>query len=149
MGQGVIAEVERAAAMSEPAHDDLAWADELLAVDAEVLAAAGRPAGDDQAPCDQRRSVIRPAVLDGQAAQVDLAALEHFFLASAMAPHARLHVPQRLDHLEKFARVFQTLGWVGLLQAGQHPANVAQIGEGLSTHAKRNAACCPKKIGQS
>ena len=38
MRERVIAEVERAAAVREPAHDDLVAADHLLAVDAEVLA---------------------------------------------------------------------------------------------------------------
>ena len=46
LGEREVAKVERAAAMGEPAHDDLARADHLLAVDAEVLARArrGRPA---------------------------------------------------------------------------------------------------------
>jgi hypothetical protein len=37
VGAREVAEVERTAAVGEPAHDDLALADHLLAVDAEVL----------------------------------------------------------------------------------------------------------------
>ena len=37
MRGAVVAEIERAAAMRQPAHDDLVRRDHLLAVDAEVL----------------------------------------------------------------------------------------------------------------
>ena len=50
MREAVVAKVERAAAMREPAHDDLVAADHLLAVDAEVLALLLRPARDGRAP---------------------------------------------------------------------------------------------------
>ena len=69
VGAGELAEVERAAAVGEPAHDQLALADHLLAVDAQVLAQprlghVARAARDDQAPGDQRRDVAGPAGLD-------------------------------------------------------------------------------------
>ncbi len=42
-GRGELAEVERAAALRQPAHDHLAPADHLLPIDAQVLAVRGRP----------------------------------------------------------------------------------------------------------
>jgi len=70
----MLAKIQRAAAMRQPAHDHLVRGDHLLAVDAEVLALLVRAAGDGQPPGDQRRHVARPAVLDRQAAQIDVGA---------------------------------------------------------------------------
>ena len=56
IAQRVIAEIERAAAMREPAHDHLVAADHLLAVDAEVLPRLVRP-----------RVTVRPQVISGPA----------------------------------------------------------------------------------
>jgi hypothetical protein len=66
MLQAVLAKIERAAAMRQPAHDHLVRTDHLLAIDAQVLAHLVRPAGHRQSPGDQRRCVARPAELDRQ-----------------------------------------------------------------------------------
>jgi hypothetical protein len=87
-------------------------------------------------------------VLDGQAAEVDVAALEHLFLAGRAALDGRLHVPQRLGHLEQLAGILQAFRRVRLLQAGEHPAHITQIGQRLSAHAECDTARCPEKIGQ-
>ncbi|MEY4912892.1 MAG: hypothetical protein RL025_719, partial [Bacteroidota bacterium] len=50
----VIAEIERAAAVREPAHDHLVAPDHLLPVDAEVLPRLVRAARHREAPGDQR-----------------------------------------------------------------------------------------------
>ena len=67
MRQAMVAEIQRAAAMRQPAHDDLVRRDHLLAIDAEVLARLARAARDRQAPGDQRARIARPAGLDRQA----------------------------------------------------------------------------------
>jgi hypothetical protein len=72
MGDAVVAEIERAAAVRQPAHDELVAREHLLAVDAQVLPRLVRPARDDQAPGDERRHVAGPAVLHRQARQVDV-----------------------------------------------------------------------------
>src|SRR5207302_3427988 len=59
-GELVIAEVERAAALREPAHDDAVSRDDLLAVDAEVLAFLLWPARYGQSPGDERAGVAGP-----------------------------------------------------------------------------------------
>src|SRR5581483_8603472 len=71
----VLAPIERAAAMREPAHDEPVAADDLLAVDAEVLAPLRRAARDGEAPGDERARVPGPAGLDRQAREVDFVLL--------------------------------------------------------------------------
>ena len=70
-----VLKIQRAAAMRQPAHDDLVRRDHLLAVDAEILARLVRPARDHQAPGDQRRDIAGPAGLDRQLAQIHVACL--------------------------------------------------------------------------
>ena len=79
--QRVVAEVERAAAMGEPAHDHLVARDHLLPVDAEVLPRLVRAARDGEAPGDQRTGVARPAGLHRQPREIDVGALPHDLLA--------------------------------------------------------------------
>src|SRR6185369_8668562 len=71
----VIAKIERAAAMREPAHDDLVRSDDLLAVDAEILPRLVRPARDRESPGNQWSRVLRPAGLHRQAGKIDVLAL--------------------------------------------------------------------------
>jgi hypothetical protein len=103
-GEREVAEVERAATVGQPAHDDLAPADHLLAVDAQVLALARigralRATRDDQPPRDQGAGVIGPAGLNRQCAEVDVGAVEDLLLARRVANAGGLHVPQRLRHV--------------------------------------------------
>ncbi len=102
-GARVLAEVERAAAMREPAHDHLVARDDLLPIDAEVLPRARtrhvlRAARDDEAPRDQRARVVGPAGLHRQRGEVDVATLDDVSLARRAAHDARRHVAQRLHH---------------------------------------------------
>src|SRR5690606_37669364 len=85
-------EIRRAAAVREPAHDDLVAADDLLAVDAEVLPAAlGMPRGR-QPPRDQRARVAGPAGLDRPRGKIDVVALDPNLLRLPLPGHARRHV---------------------------------------------------------
>ena len=105
LARGEVAEVERAAAVRQPAHDDLAPADHLLAVDAEVLAQPRPPAP----PCGPRVTT-RPQVISGPAssgqqvctgkhAEVDLAALDAPPPGTARGATEAGACPQRLGHL--------------------------------------------------
>ncbi len=91
MGLAPLLEIQRTAAVGEPAHDQPVAPDHLLAVDAHVLALPVRGAGHDQAPGDQRAGVLRPAGLHRQPGQVHLAALGHHLLAgralALLGPH--------------------------------------------------------------
>ncbi len=112
----MLAEIERAAAVRQPAHDDLVAADHLLAVDAQVLALLVRALGHHQAPGDQRRSVAGPAGLDRQARQVDVVALPHHLLAGRAADALWCHIPHRFGQREQLAGLAQTARRLRFLQ---------------------------------
>ena len=153
VGAGEIAEVERATAVRQPAHDHLAAADHLLPVDTQVLARARRrhrlrSTRDRQAPGDQRARIVGPAGLDRQARQVDVVAFEHDLLARRAAHRGRLHVPHGLDHLQQPPGVLQAARRLGLLQAGQHPADVAQPATSRCAHAQGHAFGGAEQVDQ-
>jgi hypothetical protein len=153
VGAREVAEVERPAAMREPAHDHFALADHLLAVDAEVLPRTRprhrlRPARDHQPPGDQRPGVARPAGLDRQFAEVDVAAFANDFLARRRAHTVGLHVPQRLDHRHQPASIFEALGRLRLFQSRQNVTHVTQLGQAVGAHAERNASGSTEQIEQ-
>jgi hypothetical protein len=99
--QAVIAKIERAAAMRQPAHDHLVRAEHLLAIDAEVLARLVRPARHRQPPGDQRRRVARPAELDRQRDRSTSLAFPDDFLARRRRAQARRHV----EHLPEYRQL--------------------------------------------
>ena len=94
----MVLEIERAAAMREPAHDEAIRPDHLLAVDAEVLALLVRPARHRQAPGDERARITRPASLYRQRAEVDLAAFADELLAGRRRALLRRHVEHPPEH---------------------------------------------------
>jgi hypothetical protein len=109
--------IQRAAAVRQPAHDDLVARQHLLAVDAQVLPRLVRPARDDQAPGDERRHVARPAVLHGQARQVHVRAFPHHLLAGGPRAHGvGRHVPQGLEQLPMPSMSLKPLGASGSLR---------------------------------
>ncbi len=133
--QAMVAEIERAAAMGEPAHDHLVAADHLLAIDAEVLPALGRPARHRQPPGDQRRHIARPAGHHRQAREVDILAFPDDFLAGCGTDHLRRHVEHLLEHRQFLPGVAQSLGRLGLLEVGEQFAHFAQRGLPVSVGA--------------
>ena len=153
VGVGKVAEVERAATVGQPAHDHLAPADHLLPVDAQVLAPPRRwhrlrAAGDRQAPGDQRPGVARPAGLYRQLREVDRIGLEHDLLARCVAHRGGLHVPQRLGHRQQPAGILQPPRRLGLLQAGEHAADIAKPVQIVRAHAQRHPFGGAEKVDQ-
>ncbi len=134
-----LAVVQRAATMAEPAHDHLIAADHLLAVDAEVLPLLVRPAGDGQAPGDQRRGVPRPTVLHRNSPEVDVIALEHDLLTGRILEHLGRHADDLLVDRQLAPGILQALGRLRLLEESQQLADLAQLGDILGTHAQRHA----------
>jgi len=88
----VIAEVERAAAVGEPAHDDAVGRNHLLAINAEVLPRLRRSARHGEAPRDQRPGILGPAGLHRQAREVDVGAFPDDLLAWGRRALLRRHV---------------------------------------------------------
>ena len=148
MGDAVLAEVLRAAAVRQPAHDDLVAREHLLAVDAQVLARLVRAARDDQPPGDERRHVARPAVLHRQARQVHVRAFPHHVLAGGRARHLGRHVPQRLEQAAQAQHVLEALGCLGLLEIGQQFAEGPQLAHVGHAHGARHAGRGAKQVAQ-
>ena len=148
VGDAVFAEIERAAAVCEPAHDDLVRPQHLLAVDAQVLALLVRAFRDHETPGNQGRDVARPAMLDRQAGQVDVGAFPDDFLARGALHFLRRHVPHGLDERAEVHDVAVALGRLGLLQARQHVADLAQLADVVRAHAQRHAAGRAEQVGQ-
>ena len=80
----------RAHLVGLPVHPGSARVEHLHPVDAVVLRARLRILGDDQGQGDVRPGVLRPALDDGQAVEVNILAGEHDFLARRVADGARL-----------------------------------------------------------
>ena len=146
--QGVVAEVQRAPTVRQPAHDELVAIEHLLAVDAEVLARLVRAARDGEAPGDERGHVAGPAVLDGQAGQVDGVPVEHFLLARRLADGAGRHVPQRPEHVPHAGHVAQALGGGGLPQVAQELAELAHFLQAVHAHGVHDAPRRAEQVGQ-
>ncbi len=127
----------RAAAMPEPAHQRRVAAGHLHAVDAEVeriLPRRARPLGHDQRPGDQRRRLARPAGLDRQRREVDLAAAQHDLLARRRANRARPHRHHGLQQRQHVERLAPAAGRLRLFQKREGLADFAQLA-GFAVHA--------------
>ena len=149
MGQRVVAEIERAAAVRQPAHDEFVRAQQLLAVDAQVLAARVGAARDHQAPGQKRRHVAGPAGLDRQARQVHVLAFPDDLLAGGALDVLGAHVPQgRLQHRHLVQRVAKALGRFRLAQRGQQFADVAQRADVVGAHAAGHPRGRAEQVGQ-
>lgn len=96
-----VPKIQCTAPMGQPAHDHPIAADDLLTIDAQVLALLARSPGDDQRPGDQGAGVARPAGLNGQLPQIHVIAFQDIFLTGGAAPHLGGHV----QHLAKNRQV--------------------------------------------
>ena len=147
--QAVVAEIERAATLRQPAHDDLVARDHLLAIDAQVLTRLVRAARHRQAPGDERARIARPAGLDRQAAEIDLRALPDDLLAGRAGALLRRHVQHLLEHRQLVPGILQPAGRIGFLQVGQQLAHFAQRFDRLLAHPHRHAPGRTEQIAQN
>ena len=74
-------EIQGAAAMGKPAHDQTVFTDHLHAVNTQILSLLIWPPGNDQRPGNQRANIFRPAGLNRQHAQVKFIFFDDYFLA--------------------------------------------------------------------
>ncbi|MNO94898.1 hypothetical protein D3C76_865270 [compost metagenome] len=131
--------IQRAAAVTQPAHDDLVAADHLLTVDTEVLPVLVRPLGDRQAPGDQRGDIAWPAGLHGQGRKVDVVAFDHHFLADRVFDDLGRHGDDLAEDRQLGPGVFQPLRRLGLLEERQQLADFTQLADRFGAHAQRDA----------
>ena len=148
MRELVVAEVERTAAMREPAHDDAVRRDQLLAVNAEVLPPLLRPARDGQPPGDERPGIPGPARLHWQLAQVDGASFVHDLLAGRRRALLRRHVEHALEHRKLVPQVAQPGRRLRLFEVREHLADFTQLGGVFRAHRRRDARHRAEEIGK-
>ncbi|KFB74583.1 MAG: hypothetical protein AW09_000096 [Candidatus Accumulibacter phosphatis] len=148
MLQAVLAKIERAAAVRQPAHDHPVAPDHLLAIDAQVLAALVRPARHRQSPGDQWRCVARPAELDRQTRQVDVFAFPDEILARRRRTHTRRHVEHLPEYRQLVPGILESLRRFRLLEVGEQLADLAQGQQRVLPHAQRHPPRRAKEIGQ-
>ncbi len=129
-------EIQGPTTMAEPAHDHLVAADDLLAVDTEVLPLLVRPLGDGQTPGDQRRGVARPAVLYGDCPQVDVITFDDHFLAGRVLENLGRHADDLLVDRQLAPGVLQPLRRLRLLEKRQQLADLTQFGDILGAHTE-------------
>ncbi len=134
--------------MAQPAHDKLVAADQLLAVDAQVLTFLIRATGDHQRPGHQRAGVAGPAGLDRQLAEIHVVAFDNVLLAGPRTAHLGVHAQHLAEDRQLLPGVAEALGRLRLLQKGQQLAQLAQLFHRLPAHAQRHPALGAEQIPQ-
>ncbi len=115
-----------AAAVREPAHDDLVATDDLLAVDPQVLPVVERPARRREPPRDQRRNVVGPAGLNRPVGKIDGRAFDDDLLARRIADGFRRHVQDFFDERQRAPRFADAARRLRRAQRGEQPAELRQ-----------------------
>src|SRR5687767_11770490 len=103
----MISVIERTSPVREPAHDDAVAADDLLAIDAEVLTRLQWSARDGESPGDERPRVLRPAGLHRQPPEIDVFTLYHHFLSGRAGHGLRRHIEELLPDRKLVPQVAQ------------------------------------------
>ncbi len=140
--------VQGAAAMRQPAHDHPVAAEQLLAIDGDVLPRLPGAAGDDQAEGDQAGDIAGPAALDRQPAEIDRVAFQHVLVEGGL-----VHVPGRdVRQLRQFRPAGERLAQVArpawFLQRRQQLAQFAQRGQRPVAQGQLDAAAVPEQVAQ-
>src|SRR6266700_5021152 len=150
----MFAKVDRTTAMGKPSHDELVRSDQLLAVDAEVLARLARPASYRQSPRNERSCVVGPTRLDRKARKVHVLSLPHHLLARSARNFLRGHVHHlssdrnpALEHVakslgrfrfpeerEQLSDVAQRLAWIRAYFCAHGEGNAARRAEQVAQH---------------
>ncbi len=143
-----IGEIQRAAAVRQPAHDHPVAVDHLLAVDRDVLAWLAGAARHHQAERDQAADVAGPAALDRQRVQVDGVAFEHDLVEGRIRHHARRHVRELGQFRPARQRLAQARGPARFLQRRQQLAQFAQRRQRAAVQRQFDAVAVPEQIAQ-
>ena len=111
-------EIQCAAAMRQPAHNQFVFANQLLAINPQVLPLFVRPTGHRQPPGDQRRGIFRPAGHNRDFPQVDVIALDDFLLTGGAAQTFGGHIQHLLKLRQLIKQIAETFGRLRLFQKG-------------------------------
>ncbi len=148
MGELPVAEIQRAAAMGQPAHDDLVARQDLLAVDAQVLAVFPGAFGDHQCPGDEGPGVAGPAGLNRQASEVNLIGVEDMLLAGRALQQPRRHIQHFPEYRQFLPGILHALRRFGFLEGCQQFADAAQGVDRVRAHARGDAFGGTEQVGQ-
>ena len=148
MGLLPFLKIQGTAPVAQPAHDQLVAADQLLAIDAQVLTFLIGPAGNHQRPGHQRAGVAWPAGLNRQLGEVHVVAFDDVFLAGPGAAPLGVHAQHLAEDRQLLPGVAESLGRLRLLQEGQQLAEFAQLFHRLPAHAQRHAPLGAEQIPQ-
>jgi len=143
-----VAEVQRPAAVGQPAHDDPVAAQHLHAIDAQVLARLLRSLGHHQPPGNERSDIPGPAGLDRQLPEIHRLALPHQFLTGGGAAHLGRHIQHLAEHRQLLQGVLHPLGRLRLLQIGQQPTDLPQRLGGVRSHAQGHPPRGAEQVAQ-
>ena len=133
-----VAEIQRSAAMGQPAHDYLIPSDHLLAVNPQILARLVRSPSHHQAPGNQRPGILRPTVLHRQSRQIHVGRFDHSLLTGWPADLLRRHVQHLPEDRQFLPGIAHPLGRVRLLEKSQQFADLAQRFHIVRAHAQRH-----------
>ena len=148
MSRTPLLKIQRAAAMGEPAHDQLVLTNELLAIDAQVLPFLMRTASNRQSPGNQRGSIFWPAGHDRDTRQINVVAFNDLLLAGCSAQALCRHIqdlPELRQLIEQIAKAFRRFR---LFQKSQQLTHFTQRADILLPHSHGDAARSAKQIAQ-
>ena len=148
MRSAPLLEIQRAAAMRQPAHDELILTNQLLAVNTQILPFFMRTARDGQTPGDQRRSIFRPALHNGNFGQINRIAFQHFLLARRTAQAFGWHVQHLLKLRQLVEQIAEAFRWLWLFQKCQQLTHFTQRGNVFLPHPQCDTTRCTKQVAQ-
>ena len=134
--------------MRQPAHNQFVFADQLLAINPQVLPLFVRPAGYRQPPGDQRRGIFRPAGHNRDFIQVDIIALDDFLLTGGAAQAFGRHIQHLLELRQLIKQVAEAFWRLRFFQKGQQFTHLAQRTDILLPHPQRHATRRAEQIAQ-
>ena len=172
MGLLPFTKIECPATVRQPAHDHAVASDHLHPVDAQIDARLScrapcgctlcvpfcsrqnglprlvRPAGDHQAPGDQRTGIPRPAGLHRQIRQIDRITLQHMPLTGRTLDHLGRHIQHLAKHRELLPGILHALGRLRLLELRQQDAHLTQRRHRLLAHTQGDALGRAEQVTQ-
>ena len=144
----VVGIIERAAAVRKPAHDQRVRADQLLAVDGDVLSGLTRAAGDHQAKGDQPCDVLRPAALNRQQPEIDILAVQHRVFECRGGQHAGCHMRELRQFRPALQGRAQRRRPARFLDRSQQFAQFLQRSQRASAECRLDTSCSAEQVAE-
>ncbi len=134
--------------MCQPTHDDAVAADELLAVDTEVLPLAVGSARGREPPGDQRSRILGPAGLHGPGAEIDGITFEPQLLALGLPDRLRRHLVDVLEKRQLLPNLADPARRLWRLERGEQLAELAQCADVAGAESPGDAFLGAEEVRQ-